>query len=81
VEGACQYQGVVIPVVTVIWQAWYSTDRNIIQQWMSKDGVDTSDLVKVWQWFGQKVKWGGIEATKLCQVFHALTQMVDAIKE
>jgi hypothetical protein len=78
VEGVvCQYQGVVIPVVTVIWRAWYSTKHNIIQQWMEKDKVDTTNLENVYRWFGQRVKWGRIEASKLCQVFHILTQMVE----
>ena len=78
VEGVeCQYQGVVIPVVTVIWQAWYSRKQNIIQQWMERDRVDTTNLENVYRWFGQRVKWGRIEASKLCQVFHRLTQMVE----
>lgn len=66
-----------IPVVTVIWQAWYSKKQNIIQQWMEKDRVDTTNLENVYRWFGQRVKWGRIEASKLCQVFHRLTQMVE----
>ena len=44
---------------------------------MAKDKVNLHDAEGIYKWFGQKVKWGGIEATKLCQVFQALTQMVD----
>lgn len=74
---SCQYAGVVIPVVTVVWQAWYSSEQNIIRQWMERDRVDTSNLENAYWWFGQRVKWGRIEASRLCQVFHRLTQMVE----
>jgi superfamily II DNA helicase RecQ len=75
VEGVrCQYQGVVIPVVTVIWSKRDCTDKNIVGQWIEKDKVDIENAENVYRWFGQRVKWGGIEASRLCQVFHALTQ-------
>jgi superfamily II DNA helicase RecQ len=73
----CQYKGVLIPVVTVIWRAWDSKEKDIIWKWMEEDLVDRNDLDRVYGWFGQKVIWGRMEATKLCKVFHILTQMVD----
>ena len=41
---------------------------------MEIDRVDTKDEEKVYRWFGQRVKWGGIEGSKLWQVFYILTQ-------
>jgi hypothetical protein len=34
----------------------------------------------VYRWFGQKIAWGRVEATKLCKVFHVLTRMVEEEK-
>jgi len=45
---------------------------------MEDDLVDCDNLEEVYKWFGQKIMWGRVEATKLCKVFHALTQIVDA---
>ena len=66
VEGVkCQYQGVVIPVVTVIWYKGDCQGENIVREWMEIDRVDIKDEEKVYRWFGQRVKWGGIEGSKL----------------
>ena len=77
----CQYQGVMIPVVAVIWYKGDCRGENIIREWLEKDRVDTKDEEKVYRWFGQRVKWGGIEASKLCQVFYTLTQAEMGIRE
>lgn len=74
----CQYKGVLISVVTVIWQAWDSDKTEMIWEWIEGDSIKRSDLEGVYRWFGQKIMWGRVEATKLCKVFHALTKIVDA---
>lgn len=79
VEGVrCQYRDVLIPVVTVIWQAWDSHYTDIIWEWIEGAKVGRDDLEGICKWFGGKVIWGGIEATKLYKVFYTLTQMVEA---
>ena len=40
---------------------------------MEEDLVDGNDLDGVYGWFGQKVMWGRMEATKLYKVFYILT--------
>ena len=74
----CQYKGVLMAVVVVIWQVWDSPKTDFIWKWMEDDLVDCDNLEEVYKWFGQKIMWGRVEATKLCKVFHALTQIVDA---
>ena len=73
----CQYKGILIAIVVVIWVMWDSPKTNIIWEWMEEDFVEQDNLEEVYGWFGRKVTWGRVEATKLCQVFHILTQMVD----
>jgi hypothetical protein len=67
-------------VVAVIWQLWDSQRNNIVWRWIEDEGVDTDDLEVVYRWFGQKIAWGRVEATKLCKVFHVLTRMVEEEK-
>ena len=73
----CQYKGVLISVVVVIWQERNSAKTDFIWKWMEEDFVERGDVQEVYKWFGQKIKWGRMEATKLCKVFHALTKMVE----
>ena len=65
-------------MVVVIWVIWDSPKTNIIWKWIEGDFVKRDDAQEVYKWFGQKINWGRVEATKLCKVFHALTTMVDA---
>src|SRR5450432_3502659 len=76
----CQYKGVLIPVVAVIWRAWDSKETDIIWKWIEEDLVERDNSEEVYKWFGRKVMWGRIEATKLCKVFHVLTRMVEEEK-
>lgn len=73
----CQYKGVLMAVVVVIWQVWDSAKTDIIWKWIEEDFVEADDVQEVYKWFGQKIMWGRVEATKLCKVFHVLTRMVD----
>ena len=69
----CQYKGVLISTIVVI-----SRETDIIWKWMKDDSIDGDNPEAVYPWFGRKVMWGKMEATKLCKVFHGLTQMVNA---
>jgi len=81
VAGAeCQYKGLLIAVVVVIWQLWDSPRNDIVWRWIEDEGVDADDLEAVYRWFGQKIAWGRVEATKLYKVFHVLTRMVEEEK-
>jgi RecQ family ATP-dependent DNA helicase len=73
----CQYKGVLISVVVVIWEERDSSKTGFIWKWMEDDSVDCDNLEEVYKWFGQKVMWGRVEATNLCRVFHRVTRMVD----
>jgi hypothetical protein len=73
----CQYPRVVIPVVAVILRAWPSSDTDVIFEWMTADSVNMTVPGEQFGWFGRKVRWGGIEVSNLCRVFHKLVSMVD----
>ena len=73
----CQYKEVLISVVVAIWRAWDSRETDIIWKWMEDDLVERDNSEEMYKWFGRKVMWGRMEATKLCKVFHTLTKMVN----
>jgi RecQ family ATP-dependent DNA helicase len=66
----CQFPGVVIPTVVSIMHLDPGGCSEPVYQWMEADGVDRDRDDQVYTWFGQKVRWGGIEATRLVQVFY-----------
>jgi hypothetical protein len=74
--GHCQYPGTVIPVVMTILTEGREECRDTIYGWMAADRVDyENDRAAVMKWFGQKVRWGGIEMTMLMKVFCALVRL------
>src|SRR5258708_31652625 len=74
----CQFPGVVIPTVVSIMHLDPGGCSEPVYQCMEADGVDRDQDEQVYTWFGQKVRWGGIEATRLVQVFYQLSQFVVA---
>jgi hypothetical protein len=38
--------------------------------WAREGGVDVSNKEEVFKWLGQKMIWGGMEVSKLVQVFY-----------
>lgn len=72
----CQFPNVVIPTVISIMHLDPGGCSEPVYQWMEADGVDRDQDDQVYAWFGQKIRWGGIEATRLVQVFYQLSQFV-----
>jgi hypothetical protein len=70
----CQYVGVLIAAVATMMIEGIPGAEEEIFQWMQAEGVDINQARDVHIWFGRRVEWGGIEASKLVQVFHHLAQ-------
>lgn len=51
-------------------------DEEIISvyQWMESLGVNLQDKQGVIKWLGKRIEWGGVECTRLVQVFYRLAQ-------
>jgi hypothetical protein len=43
-----------------------------VYEWIRGLGVEVEDRGAVYKWLGERVEWGGIEATRMVQVFHKL---------
>ena len=61
-------------MVTMLQVGEDGVDEEVFQ-WMEDDGVNVKDQQEVFKWFGRRVEWGGIEATKMVQVFHRLARI------
>jgi len=44
----------------------------MINGWVEESGVENQE--QLYKWYGQKVDWGGIEASRLVQVFYRLAK-------
>ena len=46
----------------------------MILSWAEEGKVELENREQLYQWFGQKIDWGGIEASRLVQVFYRLAK-------
>lgn len=73
---ACQYPDTIIGAVAAILIGNPDGIQNIVMQWIADDGVDITQRNQVYQWMGQKIQWGGIEAAKIDKLFFKLVEAV-----
>jgi superfamily II DNA helicase RecQ len=77
-ERQCQFPDIVIPTVISIMHLNPRGCAEVIYTWMKDDGVDVEEADDVYTWFGQKIRWSGMEGTRLIEVFYRLSQFVIA---
>ncbi|QGA22350.1 hypothetical protein EYB26_010066 [Talaromyces marneffei] len=77
-ERQCQFPDVVIPTVISIMHLNPGACAETIYAWMRDDQVDVEDADHVYAWFGQKIRWSGMEGTRLIEVFYRLSRFVIA---
>jgi superfamily II DNA helicase RecQ len=77
-ERQCQFPDVVIPTVISIMHLDPGGCADVVYRQMHDDGVDMAVADQVFTWFGQKIRWGRMEGTRLIQVFHQLSSFVIA---
>jgi hypothetical protein len=73
---ACQFSDIIMPVVVCMFREGSSEAGQLYSQWVAESGVGEKDAEDVLRWFGQKVIWGGVEGSKLCQVFWEFSNMI-----
>jgi superfamily II DNA or RNA helicase len=74
--GRCQFPEVVTAVVATIMVEERARLGWTVMEWMRADGIDDRLDQAVYQWFGQRIVWGDIEATRMIQVFYRLATRV-----
>jgi len=66
--GRCQYEGVLVPAIITMLIGGEDGDEGVFQLIKEHD-VNMQDQTSVCRWFGRRVEWGGMEATRMVQVF------------
>jgi superfamily II DNA helicase RecQ len=73
--GRCQYSNVLIgAIATMLSEGEDGVDEEMYE-WMTREGVNIREEKQVYGWLGGRVEWGGIEASKMVQVFHKLARV------
>lgn len=69
-SNKCQFDEIIMPtIISIIREGEDEMGGSIIDE-MKRQGINERDEMQVYKWFGQKVEWGGMEVSRLVQVFH-----------
>jgi superfamily II DNA helicase RecQ len=77
---SCQFDSIVMPTVIAAMLEGEDWMIEMIQSWVEESGVEFGDQEQMYKWYGQKVEWGGIEASRLIQVFYRIAKGIKAKK-
>jgi superfamily II DNA helicase RecQ len=73
----CQFMGVVMPAIISALYAEEQWVVGVMCDMAEKDGVDIQVDNAVYQWLGRRVEWGGVEASRLLQVFCKISEALE----
>jgi hypothetical protein len=73
-QGKCQFEGIIMPLV--ISGIAEGTDQiyDMIREQMEGSGIKFGEWEEMYKWFGQKEEWGGIEVSRLVQMFYRIVK-------
>ena len=74
----CQFKGIVMPAFISMLHVHEKQLMDIVYKRMViQDQEEWKDDIAVYKWLGKKVKWGGIEVSKLVQVFYKIAKSLE----
>jgi len=76
-NASCQFDNIIMPMVITAMLEGKDWMIKMIQDWVEGCGVELGNQEQMYKWFGQKVDWGGIEASRLVQVFYRLAKGIE----
>jgi hypothetical protein len=69
-SNKCQFDEIIMPtIISIVREGEDEMQASIIDE-MKRQGINKRDEIQVYKWFGQKVEWGGMDVSRLVQVFH-----------
>ena len=74
VNRKCQFEGVIMPVVISGIAEGPDQMYNMIKDRMEEGGIKFGDWEEMYKWFGQREEWGGIEVSRLVQMFYQIVK-------
>jgi hypothetical protein len=72
--------GIIMPMVMTVMLEGEDWMIEMIQSWVEESGVEFGNQEQMYRWYGQKVEWGGIEASRLIQVFYRIAKGIEVKK-
>lgn len=73
-SNKCQFDEIIMPTVISVMREGEDETQAVIINHIRQQGIDEFDKMQVNKWFGQKVEWGGMEVSRLVQVFHQVVK-------
>ena len=81
-DGSCQYKEVLIASIASIWAKWDDEFTHWVQRRMVDEGARGElRFEEVVEWFGKKIRWGGVESNKMCQVFWEFLEYIGSLEK
>lgn len=77
--GKCQYEGVLVQLYVGLGIRLGERWGVEISKMMETDGVQMTDgftMNKIYEWLGGLSEWGGMQASRMCQVVYQFNQAV-----
>ena len=68
----CQFDNIIMPMVMTAMMEGKDWMIKMINGWVEENGVEEQE--ELYKLYGQKVDWGGIEASRLIQMFYRLAK-------
>ena len=65
-----QFKDIIMPVVVYMLYGEEDWARVEFTNWATEGGINVRDQEEVMRWLGQKIIWGGIEISRLVQLFY-----------
>jgi hypothetical protein len=73
-QGKCQFEEIIMPLVISGIAEGTDQTYHMIKDRMEASGIKFGDWEEMYKWFGQKEEWGGIEVSRLVQMFHRIVK-------
>ena len=74
-NASCQFDNIIMLMVITAMLEGKDWMIKMINNWVEGCGVENQE--QLYKWYGQKVDWGGIEASRLVQVFYRLAKGIE----
>ena len=73
----CQFEGVVMPAIISALHVEEQWVVGVMREMAHEEGFDIQVDGVVYQWLGRRVEWGGVEASRLLQVFCKISRALE----
>ena len=74
---SCQFDNIIMPMVMTAMLEGKDWMISMIQSCVEESGVEFGNQEQMYKWYRQKIDQGGIEASRLVQMFYKLAKGIE----